>query len=210
MIARPNISRNEWKRPRAEPLTSGTSRACPAQVKPWLDAHTVEKIHIVTDKEDWRTIVAAKLGDPIMQNLADEVQLDEAVNDPADALNHSVKDVAAALLERLGGAEEVKEEDDAPPSTPKGQIRPSYADSAFVTVERGDDDSDDDHFLDARSPKLTSKEAKKELLLLDSLASGRSAGDLARVLQRLVVVQMGATIALCCLSLLALLDTNIA
>ena len=186
------------------------SHACPAQVKPWLDAHTVEKIHIVTDKEDWRTIVAAKLGDPIMQNLADEVQLDEAVNDPADALNHSVKDVAAALLERLGGAEEVKEEDDAPPSTPKGQIRPSYADSAFVTVERGDDDSDDDHFLDARSPKLTSKEAKKELLLLDSLASGRSAGDLARVLQRLVVVQMGATIALCCLSLLALLDTNIA
>ena len=75
-----------------------------------------------------------------------------------------------------------------------------------MTVERGDDDSDDDHFLDARSPKLTSKEAKKELLLLDSLASGRSAGDLAKVLQRLVVVQMGATIALCCLSLLALLD----
>ncbi|KAH8047692.1 cholestenol delta-isomerase [Aureococcus anophagefferens] len=161
-------------------------------------AHTVKKIHIVTDKEDWRTIVAAKLGDPIMQNLADEVQLDEAVNDPADDLNHSVKDVAAALLERLGGAEEVKEEDDAPPSTPKGQIRPSYADSSFVTVERGDDDSDDDHFLDARSPKLTSKEAKKELLLLDSLASGRSAGDLAKALQRLVVVQMGATIALCC------------
>ncbi|EGB05858.1 hypothetical protein AURANDRAFT_66087 [Aureococcus anophagefferens] len=180
------------------------------EVKPWLDAHTVKKIHIVTDKEDWRTIVAAKLGDPIMQNLADEVQLDEAVNDPADDLNHSVKDVAAALLERLGGAEEVKEEDDAPPSTPKGQIRPSYADSSFVTVERGDDDSDDDHFLDARSPKLTSKEAKKELLLLDSLASGRSAGDLAKALQRLVVVQMGATIALCCLSLLALLDTNIA
>ncbi|KAH8047707.1 cholestenol delta-isomerase [Aureococcus anophagefferens] len=125
-----------------------------SNVKPWLDAHTVKKIHIVTDKEDWRTIVAAKLGDPIMQNLADEVQLDEA-------------------------------------------IRPSYADSSFVTVERGDDDSDDDHFLDARSPKLTSKEAKKELLLLDSLASGRSAGDLAKALQRLVVVQMGDD-ALCC------------
>ncbi|KAH8097400.1 cholestenol delta-isomerase [Aureococcus anophagefferens] len=110
------------------------SHACPAQVKPWLDAHTVKKIHIVTDKEDWRTIVAAKLGDPIMQNLADEVQLDEAVNDPADDLNHSVKDVAAALLERLGGAEEVKEEDDAPPSTPKGQIRPSYADSCCLSL----------------------------------------------------------------------------
>lgn len=195
-------------------------------VRPWLDAHTVEKITIISHKEDWRAIVSEKLGEDIMQNLDNEVQLDEAVNDPAIDLATSPEAVAKLLVEAqetLAIAKAAEREREralmTPPRTPVGSPRGSFDDrrSDSLTLETGSDgdrsesDEDDDAaYADAVSPRLTSKEAKSELLLLDSMASGWTADQLAQLLARLVMLQVGATAALLTMALLALLDDEIA